>query len=236
MSVFYAAPETGLLTPLFGDAFPRIIAFVGAGGKTSAVKTLAAELAGRGRRVVITTTTKMHPPEDRSLLGQSVESAAALLEERNPVWAGTYFNAYKIEGLPDALPGLAAVADHVLIEADGAKKLPLKMIDPRREPVIPPETEAVIAVAGMDGIGKPLAETVHRPQLACAALGCGSEHIVTPADVARLLAICYQPRYVILNKADDEARLALAEETSSHLPGSRCVITSLRAFGTHETR
>ena len=236
MSIHYASAQTGLWRTLFGGAEPKTVAVVGAGGKTSLVRTLAAELAGMGRRVVITTTTKMHPPPDRSLLCESPEAVRALLETKSPVWAGIFFNDFKIEGLPEPIAALADMADHVIIEADGAKRLPLKMIDASHEPVIPPETDAVVAVAGLDAIGKPVSETVHRPALACAALGCGGAHPVTPEDAARLLQICYAPRFVLLNKADTGRERALAEAVASLLPDARCVIASLRDFGYAETR
>ena len=236
MSIFYATPATGLWRLFFGADDPKTVAVVGAGGKTSLVKTLAAELSGMGRRVVITTTTKMHPPEDRNLLCASPDEVRSLLLQKSPVWAGVYFNEYKIEGLPVPLSELSAVADHVLIEADGAKKLPLKMIDASHEPVIPPETEAVIAAAGLDGIGNPLSETVHRPEIACKALDCGMDHLVTPEDAARLLEICYRPKYVLFNKADTDKARAYAERAAARLPNARCVIASLREFGYYETR
>lgn len=236
MHLFCEDPSASLWTALFGEFCPKTVAVVGAGGKTSTVKTLAAERAAAGLRVVITTTTKMHPPEERELLCGSVEAVLALLAEKSPVWAGNYFNEYKIEGLAEPIASLAAVADHVLIEADGAKKLPLKMIDRSHEPVIPPETDAVVAVAGMDAIGKPLGLTVHRPELACAALGVPMEHVVTPEDAARLLRLCYAPRYVILNKADGPRERAAAEAVAACLPEARCVITRLRAFGLAEAR
>ena len=236
MSKFYAAPRTGLWRVFFGSSDPGTVAVVGAGGKTSLVKTLAAELSAMGRRVIITTTTKMHPPEDRALLCESVEALRTMLFQKSPVWAGIYYNEHKIEGLPVPLPTLSALADHVLIEADGAKKLPLKMIDAAHEPVIPPETDAVIAVAGLDGIGKPLSETVHRPALACEALGCSMEHVITPEDAARLLELCYHPEYVLFNKADTDIARSFAESAAACLPSARCVIASLRDFGYHETR
>lgn len=236
MTAYPANRQTGLWSVLFASDRPRIIAVVGAGGKTSAVKTLAAELAAAGKTAVITTTTKMHPPEDRRLLCEDTEAVQARLRTANPVWAGIYYNEYKIEGLPEPISALAAVADHVLIEADGAKRLPLKMIDAAYEPVIPPETDAVVAVAGLDAIGKPVGATVHRPELACSALGCAMDHIVTPADAARLLRICYDPRYVILNKADTPRETAMAGEIAALLPEARCVITRLRDFGLAETR
>ena len=235
MSVVTAMPEAGLCRALFPEGAPHVLAVVGAGGKTSAIKTLAAELSVIGRKVIITTTTKMHPPEDRSLLCGSPEAVRDLLDRMSPVWAGLYYNEYKIEGLPCDLKALADAADHVLIEADGAKKHPLKMIDRSHEPVIPPDADAVLAVAGLDAVGKPVGEIVHRPELACRALGCDMAHPVTPEDIAKLLRICYTPRIVLLNKADTPELRAHGEAVASYLPEARCVIARLRDFGHAET-
>ena len=48
---------------------------------------------------------------------------------------------------------LESLADYVLVEADGAKRFPLKA-PAAHEPVIPDETRLVIAVAGLSGVGK----------------------------------------------------------------------------------
>ena len=217
-----------LYRELFGETMPRCIALVGAGGKTTCIEALAEELSPNAR-VIITTTTKMHPPADRSLFCESVAAAETRLRDMPVVWAGTYYNEYKMQGLPGALPDLCALADYVLIEADGARKHPLKMTDPSYEPQIPPEARAVVAVAGMDGIGQPLELAVHRPQLAAEALHLPLSHIITPADVAALLRHCYRPDAVLLNKADDQTKRTAAETVARELKGIRCVITSLRA-------
>lgn len=210
-----------LTEALFGQKVPRCIALVGAGGKTSAVRRMAEELNARGKRVVITTTTKMHPPEDRRLFAESLPAAEALLARGKIAWAGVYFNEFKMQGIEGALPALCAMADHVLVEADGAKKHPLKMIDRSREPVIPPEIEAVVAVAGMDAVGQKAEEVLFRRALTDIA----PEHIITPADVAALLQACYEPHYVLLNKCDDEARREAARAVAQKLPGARCVLS-----------
>lgn len=205
----------------FGENVPRCIALVGAGGKTSAVRRMAEELHARGRRVVITTTTKMHPPEDRSLFAESLPAVQKLLAAGKIAWAGVYFNEFKMQGIEGALPVLCRMADHVLVEADGAKKHPLKMIDRSREPVIPPEVEAVVAAAGMDAIGRRAEEVLFR----LALTDIPPEHIVTPEDVAALLKECYRPRYVLLNKCDDAERLEQGRRVAALLPGCRCVLS-----------
>lgn len=235
MSALVVAPPESLYEALFPGRKPRIIAAVGGGGKTTLLKTLAAELSARGATAVITTTTKMHPPEDRALLARTPEEAALLLASHPVVWFGALAGEEKMTGVPGAIPALARAADYVLIEADGSRKRPLKMTDPQYEPVIPPEAEAVVALAGLDGLGKPISEAVHRPGLALALLGRETT-LVTPAVAARLLLHCYEPDAVLLNKADTPALRALGRETAALLPGQHTVITSLRDWGLAETR
>ncbi|MGI5876917.1 MAG: selenium cofactor biosynthesis protein YqeC, partial [Dethiobacteria bacterium] len=122
---------------LFEGEAPRCVALVGAGGKTTTIHTLAGELVSTGARVVITTSTKMHPPEDRKLLAGTAEEAAAILKNRPFAYAGIPCNARKMTGLPEAeFEKLLAIADCVLVEADGARKRPLKMTA-TYEPVVP---------------------------------------------------------------------------------------------------
>jgi probable selenium-dependent hydroxylase accessory protein YqeC len=139
-------------------------------------------------------------------------------------------------GLACPLSELASLADYVLFEADGARRHPLKMADLTHEPVIPPGTDAVVAVAGLDAIGQPLERVTHRSALACSVLGVAPDHIITPADAAALLRLSYDPPYVILNKADTPERLALAQQTARHLPQARCVVTCFQAWGLAEDR
>ncbi|MGO8692263.1 MAG: selenium cofactor biosynthesis protein YqeC [Rectinemataceae bacterium] len=83
----YAELVLSLLPPLGGDAGSgrgAVLAFVGAGGKTSALYGLAEELADRGLRVLATTTTMIYDPRkeggrrlDRLELAPELASFAA---------------------------------------------------------------------------------------------------------------------------------------------------------------
>jgi probable selenium-dependent hydroxylase accessory protein YqeC len=103
------------------------------------------------------------------------------------------------------------MADTVLIEADGAKHLPLKVPD-INEPVILPESDIVIAVAGIDSLNRPLKEVCFRLERAMELLNCNAEHIVTGEDIAHILASdcggrkCVGNRhyYAFINKCDNE--------------------------------
>ena len=114
------------------------------------------------------------------------ERLRAALEGHGVVTVGTVFRGDKLSGAgtPEEL---RRAADVVLVEADGAKRLPLKA-PAEYEPVIPPCADAVAAVAGMDAVGQAVGAVCHRPERVCALLGAGAEHVLTPEDVALLLA------------------------------------------------
>lgn len=133
----------------------RLISVVGAGGKTTLIYLLAKELCDAGYQVAVTTTTHM------------------LAEERygfTPI--GLPCEDGKIKGISSEFPEeLLREYDIVLVEADGSKRLPMK-VPAEHEPVIPKQTDLVIAVAGASAIGKTFQEACHRSQIACAHLGC----------------------------------------------------------------
>ena len=76
---------------------------------------------------------------------------------------------------------LAVLADYVIVEADGSKRLPLKA-HAAHEPVIPPETSRTVCVVGLSGLGRRVAEVVHRPELFAPP-----ESVVTPELLAEVL-------------------------------------------------
>ena len=82
-------------------------------------------------------------------------------EEQNK--SGKLFTG-KLQALPEEqLQELKKECD-VSIEADGARRLPLK-VPAAWEPVIPEMTDLVIGVIGLDCLGKAIKDTVHRPKL-----------------------------------------------------------------------
>ena len=201
----------------------RLVALVGAGGKTSTLYALARQGVDNGKKVVITTTTHILPHPALPLAG-SLEELAALLADRPAATWGRY-------ALPDKLSGggppaeSLSVADLVLVEADGARLHPLKA-PADHEPVIPPETHAVVALAGLDCIGQTVGAICHRPERVCALLGTGMDHVLTPADAAAVLSHPQGGRKgvtasmafrVLLNKADTPERAAWGREIQESL-------------------
>lgn len=195
-------------------AVPRgITSIVGGGGKTTLMLRLARELSGTGARVIVTTSTHIFPPKGiPTLTDGTLAEASTLLDREGVVCLGTPVEEGKLAAPKFAFTELAEIADYVLVEADGAKGLPLKA-PAEHEPVIPAETKLVIAVAGLDGLGKPIREAAFRPALYAALLETDEQHILAPGDLARVLTHPQGQRKgvlpgmrfgIVLNKADTE--------------------------------
>lgn len=211
------------------------IAVVGAGGKTSAIFRMAKEAADQNSRVIITTTTHMF--QEPGALAATAAEARELLLRQLVVIAGRPVENGKIIGPADEeMAGMGKLADLILIEADGSKRLPLK-VPSDREPVIPSGTDRVFVVAGLSGIGHSISECCHRQELVQSLLQTSMEHIIEPKDVATMISKGYltgefrkkkNPVTVILNQADDEAARAAAEEIADYLKPYTCIITKLK--------
>jgi molybdenum cofactor cytidylyltransferase len=178
------------LRNLFNISSQNIIAFVGGGGKTSAMFRLASEIVADGGQVVTTTTTRIFAAQTR-LAPVHVQSVPDLLTacQHHPhvLLTGevqTEGKAFGIEAatvceLKDSLPN-----HNILIEADGSRMRPFKA-PAEHEPVIPACTTLVIPVVGIDALGKPLdAEHIHRPEQVRAIY---DGDIVTPEMIAAVL-------------------------------------------------
>ena len=192
------------------------IAFVGAGGKTTAIFQLARELPPP---VLVTTTTHLGawqiPLADHYIITREA-SDLTNLEFRDITLITNSIQGDRAVGVKDdILCWLCAyIQSHnatLLIEADGSRQKALKAPD-EYEPVIPEFTNAVIVVAGLSGLGKPLnAENIHRPQLFSTLSGLPLNELIT-SDA--LVCVLTHPngglknippharRIVLLNQAD----------------------------------
>ena len=210
---------------LTGEGVPRI-AVTGAGGKTSTVKRLTAEFQALGATPLVLTTTHMYAEDSPLFLyhPRSVEEIAQSLDEKGCLFVGEKTDRKRMKNVSkEMFEEILALPVPVLMEADGARRLPVKFPG-EQEPVIPREAERVLWVCGLDALGHPLEEVCFRPELAAAFLGKAPEAALEPRDVARL-ALSFQAgrkgvlphmEYaVILNKADTEQRRRLAMETAA---------------------
>jgi molybdenum cofactor cytidylyltransferase len=140
-----------------------VVAFVGAGGKTSALMSLGHELADEGLRVLATTTTRISNSEvDLMPYAMTPSSGAVALSkalgEHRFVFMYDDVRGDKIYGpSPHLIPQLldSLDSDVLLIEADNANGRALKA-PYEQEPVIPLEATLVVPVAGLSVLGHPL--------------------------------------------------------------------------------
>jgi molybdenum cofactor cytidylyltransferase len=212
-----------------------VVALVGAGGKTSAMFCLGHELAGRGWRVVSTTSTHLGADQVTQVPHAVVQSTQEIACLAHRIWPHTLLvgpinpKTNKASGLPPGLiariPFLLGV-DVVINEADGARMLPFKA-PADYEPVITPGTTLVVPVVGIDAIGQALDAThVHRPERVAALTGAEPGQAITPELVAAVLThpqgglkdVPPQARVVALvNKVQSAQELHVAERLADLL-------------------
>ena len=163
-----------------------LTAAIGSGGKTTLLHRLAGELSAQGS-VILTTTTHIRPSDVLpTLVSPSERDVKEALARHRAICIGSPAEDGKLTqpALPFSL--LAALADFVLVEADGSKGLPLKA-HAAHEPVIPPGCDLTVCVVGAAGLNRPIREAVHRPALFCARVGAEPDDLATPERVAALL-------------------------------------------------
>lgn len=165
------------------DVRPGVTSVIGSGGKTSLIAALARELPGT---VVLTTTTHILPFPDAPLVTSAgADGVRAALAKSRVVCVGSQAEKNGKLVTPElGVDALASLADYVLVEADGARRLPLKAHAPW-EPVIPACSGRTILVLGASGLGHPVREKVHRPELFCELADCAPDDLATPELVAR---------------------------------------------------
>ena len=214
----------------------KTIAFVGAGGKTSAIYAFAREAAAAGRKVIVTTTTHMqYPQPEYGPLCTDAQTARTALSAASIAVCGiddgvSPGGVHKITSLSadqlDQCSPKTGICDLLLIEADGARMLPLK-VPASHEPVVPEGTDAVFICAGLDSIGAALSEKCFRQELAQKLLHTTEDHCIAEQDIASILYATYlkplsklsgiTALYAMLNKADTSKTQRFGERTAAAL-------------------
>ena len=165
----------------------ELVSLVGGGGKTTGLFALGAQLDGT---VVLTTTTKMgrvrtdgnhvmFDPDDGAL-------SDALARHRTVLaWGGDA--GHKAIGVaPEACDRWFALADHVIVEADGSRQRPFTAPNPF-EPVVPSRTTLLVACVGAGAFDRVIADRCHRPMRVAALAGCSPSQRLTPERLATVL-------------------------------------------------
>ncbi|MBI3739423.1 MAG: putative selenium-dependent hydroxylase accessory protein YqeC [Chloroflexi bacterium] len=220
------------------------IAFVGAGGKTTAMFQLARELNGRAeplesrrpeKPVLITATSHLGqwqiPLADYHVVARSPSDLDQLDFHGVTLITGPIGNDERTEAVSqEVLSCLHADAKKrgipLFIEADGSRQKPLKA-PAEYEPVIPNFVEAVVVVAGLSALGQRLNdELVHRPEIFARLSGLQINDIITVDALARVLTHPLgglknippaSRRTLILNQADTPELQSLAGTLATSL-------------------
>lgn len=194
----------------FTDGKKHTICLVGGGGKTTVMYELAAAWAACGCKVLVLTSTHILQPADGSFAAD-----AAAVHNLWQQWR------YAVIGTPEPATGkltappqdlyevLQLQADVILCEADGSRHHPCK-VPAENEPVLLPDSDIVLAVAGMDALDNSLQQACQRPQLAAELLGCSLDSVIDEQMLAALLLSEQGARknvgkrtfYIVLNKCD----------------------------------
>lgn len=217
--------------------FPHKIAIIGAGGKTTLLRMLSAH--NRAKHVLATTTTHIlpiSPPDaDRLCINPQAEELCAALSCPGITCAGTRKDGQKLTSLSPALLALAEqYADYIFYEADGARRMPLKL-HASTEPVILPDTAHCIIVAGLSALGRPLSACVHRyalhPEWSKAPERPVDAQIVLTCieDAIRASKLPAERLTIVLNQVDVCPQSC--DEILSSLQNLRCAAVSLQRDG-----
>lgn len=211
------------------------IAFVGAGGKTSTIFTLARAFEG----AVIVTATTHFGENQMSLANQNhiIESPSDIdaledtLLDGITLLTGPVGSDRRSSGLDQKLmKRVKAFADSrnlpLLIEADGSRQRPLKAAA-EHEPVIPEFVDSVVVMAGMSALGQPLnADWVHRPEIFGKSSGLTTGDEITPAALANVLVHKtaglkgipeHARRIALLNQNDSVEKESAAQQIATRL-------------------
>lgn len=169
----------------------ELISFVGAGGKTTTMFSIAQELKNNRKKVLISTTTAIYNPKGN----YDYYFLKEINDEFSPQNGSiTILGETVVEG---KLRGISSdkidkinetnIFDFILVEADGAKKKSIKA--PRElEPIVPNTTTKTIGVIGLDSVGKIINdENVHRVDLFIEITGKEINHKIDEEDIIKLV-------------------------------------------------
>lgn len=147
------------------------IALVGGGGKSTLLHAFGDQLEGA---VALTSTTKMGADQHlgRQLLIAPTDDEIVAAAHHDPVMVWSGVDGHKAIGVdPARCDAWFRRIDHVVVEADGSRRLPFKA-PADHEPIVPSTATLVISVIGADALGKVIADRCHRPLRVAALAGC----------------------------------------------------------------
>jgi probable selenium-dependent hydroxylase accessory protein YqeC len=145
-----------------------VITVIGSGGKTTIIEELSKEIYKKGKTVLITTTTKIYIPSHNNavtilepeILKKIKLNKNEIIYGASMVDSNNKLHGYSEKDLNDIKNNNSI--DVIIIEGDGSMGKPIKAYKDH-EPVIPTFTDILIAVVGLNSLGKDINESnVHR--------------------------------------------------------------------------
>lgn len=221
------------LTQAFRIRRGQVTAFVGAGGKTTALFQLAHELTPG----IVTTSTHLAAWQaekaTRHVVWDANQTPDALLApedwDHGVTLVSGPLSGTRLTGITDAQLNwlrawCATNGMPLLVEADGSRQKPLKAPG-AHEPAIPPFAEVVVVAAGLSGLGQLLTDSfVHRPEI-FAALAKADEAtdfetektglLGAPISAAMLARALAHPQGGLKHIPRDARRIALLNQADS---------------------
>ena len=170
------------------------MAFVGAGGKTTALQRLAREARGAGEPLILAVTTRLAADQvgiaDRLFLRERDGELSVAAHEIVLIAERPLPDQEKIAGVhPDRIIEVSRNFPDlpIAVEADGARSAWLKVPGPD-EPRTPSNVKTVIAITAMPALGGPLAPAwIHRWEVMEARFAVREGQRLTPELMAGLL-------------------------------------------------
>ncbi len=226
------------LPPALGLGRRELVSLVGGGGKTTALFALGAALDGT---VVLTTTTKMfagRTDELPVLIDPTVHEIAERTAAAGTALVWSRASREKAHGVTaEACDRWFDLVDHVVVEADGSRQLPVTAPGPF-EPVVPSRTTTLVSCVGAAAFGRVIADRCHRPLRVAAAAGCSPYERLTPERLGTLvtsergLAKSRPPesRHVVLVGAATDDDRGYLDELAAFI-GMRAAVVATRHLG-----
>ncbi len=179
-----------------------LYSFVGGGGKTSIIKSVAEILSAQGYQVIISTTTKLGIEEFKDSTVMVNPKFKGSLQKKEPgtinvIVKGSSkekylgFSQEEIEEYSN-IP----IFQVVLIEADGSRRKPFK-VPYQHEPVIPANSARVFLVMGAKVLGEKITEDNTYNNEGVSSFLSPGELVYTPEVFRKIVEGCWQK---LLNK------------------------------------
>jgi probable selenium-dependent hydroxylase accessory protein YqeC len=219
-------------------------AVIGGGGKTTLLAKAAGIAVEKGRRLVLSTSTKLQRPcpFPETDIHISSDTPPTGIQPGCPVlWVGRASEdgskwLAPDSGSIDKLCRELTADSTLLIEADGSAGRPVKAPGPN-EPVIPAFTDTVVAVIGLSALYRPVNDkTIHRIQSFLDIIRSSRTGTIEPQHLATLITDpggsfkgvrSGMRRLLILNQADRLNHIKDAEVLARTVINSGCGIEAV---------